>query len=749
MLLVRSLLTHKGEALHMGNVHRWHFFRAGGFDQVKLHTGLDLAHLDQLDPKLWVALACPVQGLEFDTRTLQLMDTDGDGRLRVPEIIAAAKWTCSCLKNPDELFCANGALPLSAINDQTPDGKRLLASAKQILRDLGKPDATSITVEDTVDTVRLFSQTKFNGDGVVIADAAEDDTTKAVIQAIIDCYGAETDRSGKPGINEAKLYQFFTDAQAYLDWWAKGQGDRTVLPLGDATPAAAALVQQLRPKIDDYFARCRLASFDSRAVTVVNRTESDYAAFANKDLAANIPELAGFPLARVEPGRPLPLVDGVNPAWAGVLQQFQQAVVEPLLGKRTALTEAEWQQIQSKLAPFEQWSASKAGGAVEKLGRAKLEEIVKSNARQTIADLLARDRALEPEFNAITAVERLTRYYRDLVPLLKNFVSFEHFYARKIPAIFQAGTLYLDQRACELCLRVDDPAKHGVLAGFSRFYLAYCDCVRKATGEKMTIAAAFTNGDSDNLIVGRNGVFFDRKGRDWDATITKIVDNPISIRQAFFAPYKKFLRFVEEQIAKRAAAAEAASEQKLATAAEATAKADQTKAPPAVRKIDIGTVAAIGVAVGGITAAFGALLQAFFGLGIWMPLGILALILVISGPSMVIAWLKLRQRNLGPLLDANGWAVNAKAKVNLPLGACLTRIAKLPEGAHRDLTDPYAERNTGRNIVLGLLAVIILLLVGWYFGWLHKLFPGLPASPRAKPAAAAPAETPAEPVPGN
>lgn len=127
----------------MANTYRWHFFRAGGFDQVKLHTGLDLAHLDQLDPKLWVALACPVQGLEFDTRTLQLMDTDGDGRLRVPEIIAAAKWTCSCLKNPDELFCANGALPLSAINDQTPDGKRLLASAKQILRDLGKPDATS------------------------------------------------------------------------------------------------------------------------------------------------------------------------------------------------------------------------------------------------------------------------------------------------------------------------------------------------------------------------------------------------------------------------------------------------------------------------------------------------------------------------------------------------------------------------------------------------------------------------------
>ena len=58
-------------------------------------------------------------------------------------------------------------------------------------------------------------------------------------------------------------------------------------------------------------------------------------------------------------------------------------------------------------------------------------------------------------------------------------------------------------------------------------------------------------------MVGRNGIFYDRKGRDWDATITKIIDNPISIRQAFWSPYKKVVRMIEEQVAKRAAAADA------------------------------------------------------------------------------------------------------------------------------------------------------------------------------------------------
>src|ERR1043166_9288385 len=149
----------------------WTFFRAGGFDQVRLDTGADLMALDQLDQKLWVALACPTRGIEFDTKTLDLIDADKDGRLRAPEIIAAAKWAAACLKNPDDLLKSSPALPLSAINDATPDGKQLLSSARQILSDLGKKDATEITVEDTIDTTKIFSQTNFNGDGVIPVDA--------------------------------------------------------------------------------------------------------------------------------------------------------------------------------------------------------------------------------------------------------------------------------------------------------------------------------------------------------------------------------------------------------------------------------------------------------------------------------------------------------------------------------------------------------------------------------------------------
>ena len=257
------------------------------------------------------------------------------------------------------------------------------------------------------------------------------------------------------------------------------------------------------------------------------------------------------------------------------------------------------------------------------------------------------------------------------------------------------------------------------MAGLAGAYLAYCECTRKSTGEKRQIVAAFTDGDSDNLMVGRNGIFYDRQGRDWDATITKIIDNPISLRQSFWAPYKKFVRMIEEQIAKRAAAADAANNAQLQTAAAGTLPPE----PP--KKIDVGTVAALGVAVGAIGAFLTALSSRIFGIiivgGPVATIGAtVGVMLLISLPSVVLAFIKLRKRNLGPILDANGWAVNAKAKINVPFGAALTDVAKLPAGAHRDIVDPYAERTAGRNRAIILLIIVALVWSAWRYHWPDK-----------------------------
>ena len=714
----------------MNHHHSWKFFRAGGFDQVKLDSGADLMALDQLDQKLWVALACPTTGLEFDSRTLALVDTDKDGRIRAPELITAVKWAGSCLKDPNDLLKGSGELALAAINENSTDGKPILASARHILNSLGKKDATVIGLEDTLDTVKIFAQTNFNGDGIVPPESASDDATKLAINDIIACLGPETDRSGKPGVSLAKVDQFFTDAQAYSDWWKKAESDSAILPLDGRTADAAATFRAVKAKVDDYFIRCRLAAFDPRAVNALNREEKEYIVLGAKDLSPAAAEIASLPLAQVAPGKPLPLTEGLNPAWAGLIAKVQSELVQPILNGKGALTEADWAAISAKFAAYETWLAAKAGATVEKLGLPRVRELLSGKARENITALVAKDKALETEFNAIAAVERLVRFHRDLFKLVNNFVSFRDFYSRKDKAIFQAGTLFLDQRSCELCLSVTEPGRHAIMASLAGTYLAYCDCARKGSGEAMQIVAAFTDGDSDNLMVGRNGIFYDRKGRDWDASITKLVDNPISIRQAFWAPYKKAARMIQEQVAKRAASADEAAAARLAQAAAkleqaATTGQPATPAPPPPppdpKKVDPGMIAALSVGAAGLGATVGAILTGFMNLKWMMPLGVIAIMLIISGPSMLLAWLKLRRRNLGPLLDANGWAVNAKAKVNVPFGKSLTRVAALPPGA-RNLVDPFAEKKRPWRLYLTLLLLLVLAL-GWLLGKFDSFLP--------------------------
>ena len=118
----------------------------------------------------------------------------------------------------------------------------------------------------------------------------------------------------------------------------------------------------------------------------------------------------------------------------------------------------------------------------------------------------------------------------------------------------------------------------------------------------MQIVAAFTAGDSDNLMVGRNGIFYDREGRDWDATITKIVDNPISIRQAFWSPVQEVRAPARGAGGQARRRGDAESHRDRARRATATAHVDNGASRPSAKKIDVGTVAALGVAVGGIGA---------------------------------------------------------------------------------------------------------------------------------------------------
>jgi hypothetical protein len=698
------------------SLHAWKFFRAGGLDQVLLESSDDLLALDQLDPKLWTALGCPVKGHELDEATLALIDTDNDGRIGVPDVIAATKWLAARLNHPADLLKGSGALRLCAINTKGPDGNLLVLSSLQILTSLGKEEMGFITVADVSDREKILAANPLNGDGIIPPEATSDPELQSVIRDIIACGGGVTRKSGVEGVTAETIDAFFANLTEFVAWRTRGSSPEIAI-IGDGTDGACTAIRAVRSKVDDYFARTRIASFDPGAVGALNRNDGAYHGIAANDMTVSVAEMRSFPLGRIDAGKPLSLLDATNPAWANELTALLRRAVYPIFGPgKTTLTATEWSALVAVFSDYENWANSKAGAAVEKLGLARAKQILAGNDRAALAALVAQDKAREPEFKALDDVERLVRYHRDLRVLLNNFVNFSDFYSTARFAVFQAGTLFLDGRSTRLCIRVDSANPLGAM---SQAYIAYCACSR-ADGSRMTIAACFTQGDSDYLFVGRNGVFYDRQGRLWYAVITSIVDNPISIRQAFWSPYKKLLRMIEEQVAKRAAAADAQASGKLAGAAGTVAAVDKPRPdakPPGSRKFDLALLTGIGVALGSIGTFLATMFAKFIHIPSWqLPLIIVGLILVISLPSMLIAALKLRHRTLGPILEGNGWAINGRVKINIPFGAALTETATLPPGSKRSLDDPYmdwAAARRKRRLTLLLLATILAVAAIW------------------------------------
>ena len=326
-------------------------------------------------------------------------------------------------------------------------------------------------------------------------------------------------------------------------------------------------------------------------------------------------------------------------------------------------------------------------------------------------------------------LEKLLLLCRDYVTLLRNFVSFQDFYAKRGKAllgreakgespwaIFQAGTLIIDQRACNLCLKVSDMAKHNTQATDSGMFLVYCNCKHHATGQTMQIVAAMTVGDIRNLKVGKNALFYDRQGQDWEAEVVKIIDNPISIGQAFWSPYRKLGEWVSGLITKSAAEKEKKSFADLTTklqTAPATTPAAGQPAQPAPFDIAkfAGIFAAIGMAVGYIGSFLTSLVTGVksIALSAWwaLPVAIISLLLVVSGPSMILAWMKLRKRNLAPLLNANGWAINADAIVNVLFGNTLTEQAQYPLVKMKDPHAKIKKLTAGGKWAIAIAALVL------------------------------------------
>lgn len=525
--------------------HKWTFASIGNVTRVSIQSGEDIRHLGELDKKKWTVLSCPTSGLEISDESLKLMDVDGDGILRIKDVVATADWLCATLVKPDSLLKNTDTIAIDNIADES-----IVAVAKKV-----QPEGNTIFLADV----------------------------------------------------DAAIAAISVDAQ----------------PVPEA-PLAANVIAAYKAK------------------------SAEYAAYFEQEK----------------------------------LQKLGLAVIAEDAAK-PGMTEKKFLEMGAQIA---EWEAAKV--AVEGANTAAL-----TAAKAEYAPL-----------------RKLLLLHRDFYRLLRNFVSLEDFYCKKATASFQCGTLIIDQRVCHLCIRVTDMGKHALQAPQSGIYLIYCDCESKKMGQKMQIVAAMTQGDVNNLSVGKNAVFYDNAGNDYNATVTKIIDNPISILQAFWTPYRKLGDWITEKINKSAAEKDAKIMTDVTTKLDAKTAAGSEAAKPA-QAFDIakfaGIFAAIGMAFGMIGTALASLASGLAALKWWqLILVFVGILLVISGPSMVMAWMKLRRRNLAPVLNANGWAVNADALISVLFGTTLTEQVKYPI-----VKDPLARKKQHMKPWQATIVTVVSLLL--------------------------------------
>ena len=689
--------------------YNWTFTSVGGAVRVKINSGADIAHLGELDRKLWTVLSCPAKNLEFDQKTLDMIDTDHDGNIRVDEVIATAQWLTGALKDPELLLTRGSEIPFSAFNEENPDGVKLLASAKQILENL-KLEKDSIALEDTADLTKVFADTQFNGDGIITPASADDGDLAALITTIAETIGKATDRSGADGITAEHIESFYTALADYSAWKAAGTED--VFPFGDKTADALVACEALKDKAADFFMRCKLIGFDAATAPAVDVSVEKIGAIEG-NLALAGSAIGEEPLAKPSADGILPL-DAVNPAWKDAVETMRGLVCP----EAKELTEAQWNEILGKFAPYTAWMAEKKGSEVEGLGLEKVNELINAAQKDALLKLIDEDKALEEEALSIEAVDKLLHLFHNFYDFLNNYVIFADFYDPDSKAIFQAGRLYIDQRSTDLCIRVDGPNPD--ISALSGMYILYCACRSDKMGKTMNIAAVLTDGDVDGFRPGKNAVFYDRDGNDWSAVVTSIVDNPLSLRQAFWAPYKKAGKWISDKVNKIASDKEAKGSDTLsnitesATTAPAAGADTATKAAPFDVAKFAGIAAMVTMALAAVAGVLTLIIDTLKGLTWWQwIILILVLMLIISLPSVFIAWRKLRRRDLGPVLNANGWAINAASYVRGKFAKGLTSLAKYPKLSS---VDPKARRRAAwRKFLCWLLGILIVAGAALYF----------------------------------
>ena len=653
----------------------------GGSYQLRIENAKDMENIQVLDEVHWAATSIPTDSLNCDKAFTAYMDTDKNGRIRPAELKVAWSWLVQFLGNCDRLSEGSDVLRLQDIDTHCPEGQKLQATAELILTNLNIADKNEISLAQIRDVQSIMASADNNGDGIIPPEVAANDGLAQFITSIMDTMGSRMDACGKPGISEDELKRFSQEAEAFLAWKAqgeipKGHEHTEIMPWGLETQNASDLLRNVEGKVDQFFAQCALVKFDKRAAARMQLREKELEDIDFTDTAKMIDRLKDSPLASPNSEGLLDFQEAINPLYVDSLHELKEKVLNRALENSVEqLSESEWRKVKNIFRSYHAWIKNKQGSKVEKLGKNQLRSYLEGSYRKQTSELIEKDLAVSTDLNQIQNLEKLILYQRWLMTFANNFVCFADLYNPNTRALFEMGTLVIDERRITFTMGVRDRQAHKKVSQRSSMYLLYVEVTGGQDKEiKFEIVAPVTSGSSEGLCVGKRGIFFAVDGREWDAEVVDIVVNPISVWESVKAPFQKIADFVRKQIEKMTKS----SEEK------AVSMASGASASGTARDLMLGgglAIAAIGSSFAYITKALSEVKP------VQVLVALLGLAMVILLPSIFAGFAKIRKRDMSGLLEASGWAVNVRMRLNMTMGRLFTHTPHLPKDVRKERTD--------------------------------------------------------------
>ncbi len=652
---------------------------------------IDIPHFDALVEAInipetqWIATACPLDGLLCDPRFLSMMDTDGNGRVRVGEVREAVRFTAKLLQSRKGVDARSDVLELEALS---PEGAKLRSAARHILQTLKATDSARISLEQVRASEKVLREAGLNGDGIV-APAFLPEKVRGLASRIMASFPEVKNRAGQPGIDPPML-QRFREARAAL--LAHLSQKASVHVWGEPSLERARRIVVVKPLLDAYFLQCRLVAAQPEAAASL-KLPAGRVEGALGDTAALEKAAAVLPIAPLDSSGVLTWAQLHRGPAFEVLEAFRKDVAAPTTGDAEKLSDTAWRELSAKADAVLAWQAGLDANPVHGM----LPELltIADADLEAIEAACKADLALKEELDSITELERLILYQRWLLTFANNFISMPDLYTAE-RALFEKGTLILGGRKYTLSVLTPSRAAHAALTSQGTTCILYVQVTPKEGTAGYEVAVPVTRGRSSTLEVGKRGIFQDVEGKEHDAVVTQVIRQPVSLWEAMTMPFQRVGSFISSKVEAFATAGDKAFAEHLekgyahTTAAVTTAAAAPAAAAPAPAQG--GGVAGL-VAAGGIAfAAVGSSLAFIVSQAKSLTLvdvvsAAIVIAAVVMLPSGLFGWLKLRRRNLALLLEGSGWALNDRLMLTHDLAALITRKPRLPKSATIDRAD--------------------------------------------------------------